>query len=123
MKILYVEDSPVNVHAMKRIVKHLGYEFLVAESAQQCLDMLDEAPDVILLDLGLPMMDGYQLIERLRTLNVIQPILAVTAHAMSGERERCLRAGFNDYIAKPVDFESMAALLRGYAQRSASQDG
>lgn len=114
MKILYVEDSPVNLHAMKRIVTHLGYEFIAAESAQQGLQMLEQAPDIILLDIGLPDMDGYQLIAQIRRLNVDQPILAVTAHAMSGEREKCLSSGFDDYIAKPVGYEVMANLLKRY---------
>jgi len=114
MKILYVEDSPVNLHAMKRIVTHLGYEFIAAETAQQGLQMLEQAPDIVLLDIGLPDMDGYQLIAEIRKMNVAHPILAVTAHAMSGEREKCLNAGFNDYIVKPVGYEAMANLLKHY---------
>lgn len=105
---------------MKRIIVHLGYEFIAAESAQQGLRMLQESPDVILLDIGLPDMDGYQLLAQMRKLNINRPVLAVTAHAMSGEREKCLSAGFDDYIAKPVGYEVMMNLLKRFTHMASS---
>jgi CheY-like chemotaxis protein len=99
---------------MQRIIKHLGYEFHVVETAAHCLSKLDIQPDIILIDLGLPDMSGYDLLMALRNMAVSRPIVAVTAHAISGERERCLEAGFDDYISKPFRFEAMVGLLAQY---------
>jgi CheY-like chemotaxis protein len=115
MRVLYIEDTAVNSHAMGRIVKHLGHEMIVAENGQQGLLLLDEHPDLILLDINLPDIDGFAALKQIKSANPNVPIIAVTAHVMTGERERCIQAGFTDYVAKPFRFEAMSNLLQTYA--------
>ena len=118
MKVLYVEDVPMSTHVVRRICQHLGYECVAATNASEGLAGLQQQPDIILVDISLPDMDGFQLLHHMRDQKVATPIVAVTAHAMTGERERCLAAGFNDYIAKPFGFEQMSSLLKSYEHRT-----
>lgn len=111
MKLLYIEDSEINANAMRRIIERLGHEIWLAAMAHEGLVLLHHQPDLILLDLRLPDADGLDFVRDLRQRGVSVPIIAVTAHAMDGERENCIQAGFDEYLAKPVRFEAMAALL------------
>jgi signal transduction histidine kinase/ActR/RegA family two-component response regulator len=110
--ILVVEDNPINQTLVKTILAKLGYRHTLAGNGQLALDALDAGDfDLILMDCQMPVMDGYEAtrIIRHRELGSGQriPILAVTAHALGGDRERCLEAGMDDYLAKPYRFEEI----------------
>ncbi len=114
MKILYVEDTPINVRMMERIASHLGHELIVATTGIDGLKLIQETVslDLILLDIDLPGADGFRLTHQIRQLRPQVPIVAITAYAMSGDREKCLEAGASDYISKPYKFDTIADLCR-----------
>ena len=123
-RILYVEDNDDNIYMLKQRLERQGFEVLVARDGRAGVEAAREhMPDLILLDLGLPVLDGWEaarlLKEDERTRAI--PIIALSAHAMAGDRAAALAAGCDDYGTKPVDFrqllEKMAALLPARAAR------
>jgi two-component system cell cycle response regulator DivK len=119
MRILYVEDNDDNIYMLKHRLERRDFEVLVAHDGQTGVEAAREhRPDLILLDLGLPVLDGWEaarlLKEDERTRSI--PIIALSAHAMDGDRARALAAGCDEYGTKPVDFKHLlnkiAALLR-----------
>jgi len=111
IRILYVEDNDDNVYMLKMRFELLdGFEVLVAENGETgCTMATAELPDLIVMDLDLPVVDGWEATRRLKSnpaTNAI-PIIALTAHAMSGSRERALAAGCDDFDTKPVDFDRL----------------
>jgi two-component system cell cycle response regulator DivK len=119
-RILLVEDSEMNWDMLSRRLRRKGYEVLVATDGKQGVDMaLSEAPDLILMDMSLPVMDGWEATRRIKEAPETQaiPIIALTAHAMAGDREQALEAGCEDYDTKPIDLrrllQKMQALLGG----------
>lgn len=108
--ILYVEDNPGNRTLVRRILEAEGYTIREATDGPSGLEMAaQERPDLILLDINLPEIDGYDLAKRMRSMPNLQgvPILAVTANVMQGDRERTLEAGCNGYIQKPIDVDKL----------------
>jgi len=110
-RILYIEDNDDNVYMLKlRFELTDGFEVLVAGNGETgCAQAIAERPDVILMDLDLPVVDGWEAARRLKanpTTRAI-PIIALTAHAMSGSREKALAAGCDDFDTKPVDFDRL----------------
>jgi PAS domain S-box-containing protein len=118
MSILLVEDNPVNLAAATRLLEKLGHTVEVAVNGLQALQALGSyAFDCVFMDVQMPEMDGLQATRAIRSGtccggNSNIPIVAMTAHAMSGDRERFLAAGMNDYIAKPVDIDELDAVLK-----------
>ena len=119
-RVLYVEDNDDNIYLLTRRLKRSGYEVLVAKDGQEAIDMaIAQMPDLILMDLNLPVIDGWEATRRLKAMARLRdiPIIALTSHAMAGDREKALAAGCNDYDIKPVDFSrlqaKMTALLPG----------
>jgi two-component system, cell cycle response regulator DivK len=119
MRILYVEDNDDNIYMLKHRLEVRDFEVLVARDGQTGIKAaLEHRPDLILLDLGLPVLDGWETARLLkkdeRTRSI--PIIALSAHAMDGDRARALAAGCDDYGTKPIDFKHLlnkiAALLR-----------
>ncbi len=117
-KILYVEDNEDNVYMLTRRLRRNGHEVIVAADGEQSLAMARaEAPALILMDLSLPGMDGWEATRRLKATPETRdiPIIALSAHVMTGDKEKALAAGCDDYDTKPVDLprllEKMAALL------------
>jgi two-component system, cell cycle response regulator DivK len=117
-RILYVEDNDDNIYMLKQRLERKGFEVLVARDGRAGVEAAREhMPDLILLDLGLPVLDGWEAARLLKQDERTQaiPIIALSAHAMAGDRAAALEAGCNDYGTKPVDFrqllEKMAALL------------
>jgi CheY-like chemotaxis protein len=117
-KILLVEDIEDNRDMLSRRLNRRGYEVIMAVDGEQGIETARQAlPDLILMDLSLPMIDGLEATRRLKADPVTQaiPVIALTAHAMSGDREKALEAGCDDYDTKPVDLPrllgKMEALL------------
>ncbi len=109
-KILLVEDHQEIWDFLSRRLKRRGYEVLIAEDGQQGLDMArTESPDLLLLDMNLPVMDGWTVAQTLKGEAATKhiPIIALTAHAMAGDRDKAIAAGCDDYHAKPVDFSQL----------------
>ena len=107
MKILYIEDNDDTVYVVRNRLGRAGVTVLVAADATQGLAMAAaERPDLILMDLGLPGLDGWEATRRLKAADETKgiPVIAVSAHAMAGDRERALAAGCDDYEIKPIDF-------------------
>jgi two-component system, cell cycle response regulator DivK len=117
-KILLVEDNEMNRDMLKRRIERKGYEVVIAADGKEALRMAElQTPDLILMDIRLPVMDGWEAMRRLKILPETQsiPIIALTAHAMAGDMEKCMDAGCDDYDTKPIEFprllEKMQALL------------
>jgi CheY-like chemotaxis protein len=115
MKILYVEDNEDNVYVLKNRLTRLGHDVLIAPDGAKGIEMaVAERPDLIIMDLSLPVLDGWEATRRLKASDDTRdiPVIALSAHAMSGDREKALEAGCNDFDTKPVDFPR----LRGKIQ-------
>jgi two-component system cell cycle response regulator DivK len=114
-KILYVEDNDDNVYVMKGRLPRLGFEVVVAANGEQGVAMAEtEAPDLILMDLRLPGIDGWETTRRIKAAPATKaiPVIALSAHAMAGDREKALEAGCDDYDTKPVDFPRLLERIR-----------
>ena len=126
IRILYVEDNDDNVYMLKMRFELLGgFEVLVAENGEVgCTTATAELPDLIVMDLDLPIIDGWEATRRLKgnpATNSI-PIIALTAHAMAGSREKALAVGCDDFDTKPVDFERlMQKINRLLSKKSVTQ--
>lgn len=116
-KILIIDDDSRNIFALKAVLKAKGYQCLSALDAREGLDELSKQNDIgiVLLDMMMPDMDGYEALAEIRkgTRKDI-PVLAVTAQAMVGDRERCIEAGADAYISKPIDVDQLIVLLDQY---------
>ena len=109
-KILYVEDNEDNVYMLSRRLKRKGYDVVVAPDGKQGVDMArSELPALILMDLNLPVLDGWEATRQIKAIPETQniPVIALSAHAMAGDRERGLAAGCDDYDTKPVEFDRL----------------
>lgn len=110
-KILIVEDSEMNRDLLVQLLED-NYELVEAADGREGLaSIASESPDLVLLDISLPEMDGYQVTRAVRADEAIKdiPIIAVTAHAMAGDEEKAMEAGCNDYLTKPIDEEELWA--------------
>ncbi len=108
--ILLVEDNEMNRDMLSRRLKRSGFEVMLAIDGEECMASLKSVvPDLVLMDINLPGRDGYQLTREIKdnpdTAHI--PVIALTAHAMSGDREKCIQAGCDDYDTKPVDMSSL----------------
>lgn len=119
-KILLVEDNQMNRDMLSRRLARKGYEVVIAVDGQQGIEMArSETPDLILMDMSLPVVDGWEATRQLKTAPETQaiPVIALTAHAMAGDREKAVEAGCNDYDTKPIELprllEKIEALLGG----------
>ena len=109
-KILLVEDNEMNRDMLSRRLIKRGHEMVIAVDGQQGVDLAaSEGPEIILLDMSLPVIDGWEAARRLKASPSTStvPIIALTAHAMAGDREKALAAGCDDYDTKPVDFAQL----------------
>ncbi|NTV42858.1 MAG: response regulator, partial [Syntrophobacteraceae bacterium] len=115
-RVLVVEDNPVNQQITLAMLEAMGLQADVVGNGREALDALDRAPyDLIFMDCEMPEMDGYQATEALKKEKMqgmhVPPVIAVTAHAMNGERERCIAAGMDDYLSKPFSIMELQAVL------------
>jgi CheY-like chemotaxis protein len=105
-KILLVEDNEMNRDMLSRRLERKGYRVVIAVDGQSGVEMAGaEAPDLVLMDMSLPMLDGWEATRRLKAdpATAHLPVIALTAHAMSGDREKALAAGCDDYDTKPIE--------------------
>jgi two-component system cell cycle response regulator DivK len=120
VKILYVEDNEDNVYMLRGRLKRQGFEVAVAADGERGLAMAQsERPDLILMDLSLPVIDGWEATRRLKEAPETRaiPVIALSAHAMAGDREQAIAAGCDDYDTKPVDLERLLAKIRALLPR------
>ena len=109
-KILMVEDNEMNRDMLSRRLIKKGFEVVMAVDGQKGLDMAtSESPDIILLDMSLPVMDGWEVARNLKADDALKsiPVIALTAHAMAGDREKTLEAGCDEYDTKPIEFKRL----------------
>jgi CheY-like chemotaxis protein len=120
-KVLVVDDDARNIFALTTILENQDMDVITATNGRQAIDVLIETPDigVVVMDIMMPEMDGYETMRQIRQHAEFRtlPILALTAKAMKGDREKCLDAGASDYIAKPVNTEQLLSLLRVWLYR------
>ena len=116
-RVLCVEDNAVNMILVERIVEAEGHELIKAEDGPTALTILKETtPDIILLDINLPGIDGLELARRFKADERLAPVplIATTAQVLVGDRERCLEAGCDDYLPKPLDIRKLRQVMRNY---------
>ena len=117
-KVLVAEDNPVNRELLRELLENRGYAVVEACDGQEALRMVDETqPDILLLDIGMPVLDGYAVARKIRENPRLTPlpILAITAYAMQGDREKILHSGFDGYLSKPVNARSPRRRTRSLA--------
>jgi two-component system cell cycle response regulator DivK len=117
-KVLIIDDDNRNIFALTAVLKSKGYQCISAIGAEEGLQLLEEQKDVavVLMDMMMPGMDGYEAIAKMSQDPGLQniPVIAVTAQAMVGDRERCLNAGAAGYVSKPINVDSLTDLLVKY---------
>jgi CheY-like chemotaxis protein len=127
-KILLVEDNEMNRDMLSRRLQRKGYQVLLAVDGQSGLEMTHvKGPDLILMDMGLPVLDGWETTRRLKADPATRhvPIIALTAHALSSDREKALEAGCDDYETKPIELPRLLAKIEALlsAVEAASTEG
>ena len=120
-KVLLVDDDARNIFALSSVLERRGMHVLTATTGREAIALLESTSDVaiVLMDIMMPEMDGYQTMEKIRKNPKFRrlPIVALTAKAMKGDREKCLDAGASDYLAKPVNTEQLLSALRSWLHR------
>jgi CheY-like chemotaxis protein len=114
VRILVVEDNPINQRVFESMLEHLGYGCRLVANGQEALAALaSERYDLVFMDCQMPVMDGYEATRKMRSGQPSHagPIVALTAHALDGDREKCLEAGMDDYLAKPVSLKCLGGML------------
>ena len=115
-KVLVVDDDARNIFALTSLLENQGMNVFTATNGRSAIELIEKTPDlsIVLMDIMMPEMDGYETIREIRQSyqSHLLPIVALTAKAMKGDREKCLDAGASDYIAKPVNSEQLLSLLR-----------
>ena len=123
MKILYVEDNEDNVFMLKNRLARAGHTVVIATDGAQGVAMaLGERPDLILMDLSLPVLDGWQATRQIKASPDTRhiPVIALTAHAMAGDRKKALSAGCDDFDTKPIELPRLLAKIKELADRAGS---
>jgi len=117
-KILIIDDDSRNIFALSAMLRSKGFDCLASHSAQDAIKLLNggEQVDAVLLDMMMPGMDGYEAMPEIKSIGKRKPmpVLAVTAQAMTGDREKCLAAGADEYISKPIDVDRLLNILARY---------
>ena len=119
--VLLVDDDARNIFALSSVLERRGMNVLTATTGGEAIEIVNTTPDlaIVLMDIMMPEMDGYQTISVIRENPALRrlPIIALTAKAMKGDREKCLEAGASDYLAKPVNIEQLLSVLRMWLHR------
>ena len=118
IRILLAEDNPVNQKLAKMMLTKAGYQVEIAGNGREAVEKFSSSPDdfdIIFMDIQMPEMDGMEATKEIRRRGYAEiPIIALTAHAMKGDREKCIEAGMDDYITKPVKRENVFEILEKY---------
>jgi CheY-like chemotaxis protein/HPt (histidine-containing phosphotransfer) domain-containing protein len=124
-KILIAEDNTMNQRLIKHLMQSRGYQFdLVGNGAEAVESLKKQSYELVLMDIQMPVLDGYTATGQIRKeLKSAIPVIAMTAHAMSGDREKCINAGMNEYLTKPLDEEVLFALIEKYMPKNPSGHG
>lgn len=120
-KILLVEDNEVNREMLSRRLVRRGFELTIAINGAEAIDHAKtQLPDLILMDMSLPILDGWEATQQLKAMPETQhiPVIALTAHAMAGDREKCLAAGCDEYDVKPIDLPRLLSKIEALLARS-----
>jgi len=121
-RILLVDDDMRTVYALSALLRAKGAEVLTADTGRAALEVLGEHPDTegVLMDVMMPEMDGYEAMRRIRQDARFErlPVIALTAKAMKGEREKCIEAGASDYLTKPIDADQLLTMLQAWLAES-----
>ena len=123
-KLLLVEDNEESRDGLSRHLRRKGHEILLAFDGQQGVEVArTEAPDLILMDMSLPTLDGWEATRQLKGGSETQgiPVIALTAHAMAGDREKALEAGCDDYETKPIEFARLLTKIEALLEKKASR--
>ena len=118
-RILLVDDDLRNTFALSKALQKYEVEIILADNGQMALEKLDEHEvDLVLMDIMMPVMDGYEATKRIREIPALAslPVIALTAKAMTGDREKCLEAGASDYLTKPIDVDKLVAMMKVWLQ-------
>jgi CheY-like chemotaxis protein len=119
--VLLVDDDARNIFALSSVLERRGMHVLTATTGNEAIELVESTPDlaIVLMDIMMPEMDGYQTMQVIRANPDFRrlPIIALTAKAMKGDREKCLDAGASDYLAKPVNTEQLLSALRMWLHR------
>lgn len=116
-RVLCIEDNDSNMRLVSRIVEAEKHDFLMAADGEAALNLIyNEKPDLILLDINIPGLDGLEVARRLKQDAALAtiPVVATTANVLVGDRERCLEAGCDEYLPKPLDVRELQGILRAY---------
>jgi CheY-like chemotaxis protein len=118
LSVLVTEDNVINQLFLKKTLEKLGHKATCAANGQQALDLLRSEPfDCVLMDIQMPLMDGTEATRRIRQdLGLTLPVIALTAHALQGDREKYLSMGFDEYLAKPIATKDLEKMLRNLRQ-------
>ena len=120
-KVLIVDDDARNIFALTSVLEEHEMNIVSADNGREAINILMDDPDIdiVLMDIMMPEMDGMETIQEIRKVTRLKnlPIVAVTAKAMKGDREKCIEAGAWDYLSKPVDSEQMITVLRAWLHR------
>ena len=125
LKILLVEDNETNRDMLSRRLARRGYEVIIAVDGVEGLAMANtEAPDLILMDMSLPVLDGWEATRQIKAAatTCAIPVIALTAHAMAGDREKALKAGCDEYETKPVEFQRLLSKIEALLNGKSSQE-
>ena len=123
MKILYVEDNEDNIFMLKNRLARAGYTVVIATDGAQGVAMAaSERPDMVLMDLSLPVLDGWEATRQIKAAPETRhiPVIALTAHAMAGDREKALSAGCDDFDTKPIELPRLLGKIKALAERAGS---
>jgi CheY-like chemotaxis protein len=119
--VLVVDDDIRNIFALSSVLERRGMRVFTANTGNEAIQLLESTPElsIVLMDIMMPEMDGYQTMQKIRQNPELRrlPIVALTAKAMKGDREKCLEAGASDYLAKPVNTEQLLSTLRNWLHR------
>ncbi|MBL8098154.1 MAG: response regulator [Anaerolineales bacterium] len=124
-RILIVEDNPDNMELMVYLIQTFGHTVLEAENGEKGLEIVEQAiPDLILCDIQMPSIDGYEFLRRLKldAKLVAVPVVAVTAYAMVGDRDKVLNMGFNGYIPKPINPETFVKEIESFLNSESDKE-
>jgi CheY-like chemotaxis protein len=123
LRVLVAEDNPVNQRIALKMLERLGHDAAVAVNGREALERARvECFDLILMDCQMPEMDGYQAARELRQRGGAPPIVALTANALEGDKQRCLDAGMDDYLPKPIDLKALAEMVDRWRRPAAATE-